>query len=202
MNERIYSPESVKNGNGKIKLQSEVPTKYTDIPNNPDGTRPSVTIDVDSSSALHSLQALSLLRDEQLEEVLSSTMMEHLSHSPEWVEIFAESEDDSETNLTEYEEKALMKAMDETFVKVHYPEFSFEVSLLSEDEKDVDVKISLMGPSYLTIYEGFMNSTENQKLGRVAAAFMPSANSDDYDWGNAEDEDWYDGEDLGYDDDK
>lgn len=173
---KIFSPESLATTAGKFTLSSEIPSEmYPDT--NVDGSRPSVSVDVDASTQLVALKVLDYLNDEGVEDLITAIVLQ-----------LFRADADFDDSTFDFEDEATLELLDQKMTELHSPFIDFDFNMdvrMEEDGKETvsNVKLVITAPSGAIAIESFIGLTGKKMLNRLATSFMPDEeDEDDYDY--------------------
>lgn len=144
----------------KIKLSLDIPLSV-EVENNPDGTRPSVTLEASADRHSHALSALAELNNSEYLEQLAVGMVEmHFDI-------------DAETAATgEFLELARK-------LEVPFPVHEFDLTLTLQDDSEAEVAIKVTAPSIQVAVVAMHKMTGRNSLVQVAIGLCPELDDDD-----------------------
>lgn len=153
----------------KFSVSARIPLGAS-VPNNPDGTRARVTIDVEADTWMNGLTALGSVGE--------------FGSSPElvaWVEQVASDDEIKKVNDAESDEKA--SALLSEIAARLLPEYeSFEVCMgfTGNDDKAFEVTLTVKAPSVAIAALALESRAESKSLMNTAIALSPERDNDDY----------------------
>ncbi|MCC3299408.1 hypothetical protein [Arthrobacter caoxuetaonis] len=159
-----------------FKLTVNVPSSL-DVKDNPDGTRPSITVDVTAETYLVAISLLSEMHG-KADELMIGWLGEQLT----------EEEHKILEQLTEESEP--VPFLKEAVEKIHEPFLTFTTgveAVLIVDGKEVtkDVDVTITAPSVSSGVSAFEHLTSPRMLMSVAVSFSPEEEDDEFGYGSA-----------------
>ena len=165
-------------GDEKAKFQvTALIPEGANVPLNPDGSRPQVTIDVEANTWMNGLTALG--------------SMEGFSSNQEmvtWIEQIATDAEIEKVNSAKNDKKA-SQLLSELARKLlpEYETFALEMNFTGEDGQPFTVTIEVKAPSVAIAALALESRAKNQSLMNTAIALSPETDDDEYgdEYGNS-----------------
>lgn len=153
----------------KFSVTVDLP-RSVDVPNNPDGTRPKVTLDASSDTYGNLLGLLSYVHDEDIHDNIMAILIENVD----------------EAKLEEFgsiqEAAPFMRAAAAEIV-APFRTFTLSLSLQTEVEGEVVSEVSgelkLTAPSMISAAQALKSMTRPHVLTDIAISFCPETDDDD-----------------------
>lgn len=153
----------------EFTVSVDLPTSV-DVPNNPDGTRPKITLDATSDTYANLLGLLSYVHDEDVHDNVVALILENTDE--EKLEAFGSLEEAA-------------PFMRESAREIVTPFRTFTLSLALQTEADgqvvseIDGQLKLTAPSIVTAAMALKSMTKPHVLTQLAISFSPETDDDD-----------------------
>jgi hypothetical protein len=157
-----------------LTLELSIPASI-DIPNNPDGTRPAVTLKATGGTYLQLAQALSGINEDEGTDLLNELVLQVLR------------EDDID-EMTDMADEAAARIINACFHEVVVPFRTFTVGMTMEStgsfgETEVDFVFEITAPSLAIAHPALVSMTRPGNLSQILVGWCPET-EDDEEYGN------------------
>lgn len=152
----------------QISSEVAIPDSVEDVQNNPDGTRPKVTIDMTAEFYMDILTTLSTLADSQ--EMLQQMAVESVA-------------DDLLANRGFTQEQLLDMSPDEFFEaaapSAEWHDYEYSLGAKADDDREMAVELKVSAPSPIIGMQALVSMTQADRLQSLAIALCPTVEDDD-----------------------